>query len=139
MSSLHGSCLCGAISYEVTGPFDEMHHCHCSRCRKAHGAAFSTFARTAASRLHVRQGGAAIRHYRSSPQVERSFCGICGSNLFFRFDVLPDVVWVAVGTIDGDPGMRPQAHIFAEFPAPWHAILDELPQFPGHPPDETEA
>ena len=41
-----GSCLCGAVRYEVSDPFEEMHHCHCSKCRKAHGAAFSTFART---------------------------------------------------------------------------------------------
>ena len=138
MPALRGSCLCGAVSYEVSGPFDEMHHCHCSRCRKAHGAAFSTFARTPASRLHVRQGDAAIQRYRSSPQVERSFCGTCGSNLFFRLDPLPEAIWVAVGTIDGDPGMRPQAHIFADFQAPWHAILDELPQFPEYPSDQAD-
>ena len=133
-----GSCLCGDVRFRARGPSLFCCHCHCRWCRKAHGAAFSTFARTAANQLHVRQGDAAIRRYRSSPQVERSFCGTCGSNLFFRFDLLPDAIWVAVGTIDGDPGMRPQAHIFADFQAPWHAILDELPQFPEYPPDAAD-
>ena len=41
--ALTGSCLCGAVTYEVRGPFNMMVHCHCSMCRKHHGAAFATF------------------------------------------------------------------------------------------------
>jgi hypothetical protein len=117
-------------------PFEEMHHCHCSRCRKAHGAAFATFARTAAAGVRVREGEETLRHYRSSAPVRRSFCGTCGSSLFFRFDPLPEAIWVAVGTLDDDPGLRPQAHIFAASRAPWCAIADALPQFAEYPPEE---
>ena len=54
---IRGSCLCGAIRYEIAGPFEDMRHCHCSRCRKAHGAAFSTFARTSKVALRLFRDG----------------------------------------------------------------------------------
>ena len=133
---VRGSCLCGAVRFDVTAPFEEMHHCHCSRCRKAHGAAFSTFGRVPATALRLTSGADAIRRYRSSPPVERTFCGTCGSNLTFGFDPLPDAIWVAVGTLDDDPVLRPQGHIFAASVAPWHAITDDLPTFDEYPPQD---
>jgi hypothetical protein len=132
---MKGSCLCGAVQYDVDAAFEEIHHCHCSRCRKAHGAAFSTFGRIPAENLHVTRGSEAIRRYRSSPPVERAFCATCGSNLTFRFDPFPDAVWVAIGTLDDDPVARPSAHIFAASIAPWHAITDQLPAFDEYPPE----
>lgn len=131
---LRGSCLCGAVRYEIGGAIDEIHHCHCSRCRKAHGAAFSTFGQIAAKDWRVTKGGDAIRRYRSSAPIERTFCGTCGSNLTFGVDGLPDALWIAIGTLDDDPGARPSAHIFATSLAPWHAITDDLPQFAEYPP-----
>jgi hypothetical protein len=131
-----GSCLCGAVRYEVADAFEEMHHCHCSKCRKAHGAAFSTFARTSKDRLRLLSGDQHLQRFRSSPPVQRSFCGQCGSSLLFEFDALPEAIWVAVGTLDGDPELRPQAHIFVGSKAPWHDITDELPQFKEYPPQE---
>jgi hypothetical protein len=123
-----GSCLCGAVRYRIRAPLQEIHHCHCSRCRKAHGAAFSTYAGVAADSFAFSAGADRVRRYRSSPEVERSFCGTCGSNLTFRADFAPDSLYVAVGSFDEDPGMRPQLHIFAGSKASWHDILDKLPQ-----------
>ena len=131
---IRGSCLCGKVRYEISAPLEEMHHCHCSRCRKAHGAAFSTFARTKEASLRLVSGEEKVRNFRSSEPVLRSFCQDCGSNLFFRFKPLPEAVWVAVGTFDDDPGMRPEAHIFVASRAPWHEITDELAQFEEYPP-----
>jgi hypothetical protein len=130
-----GSCLCGRVRFEIGAPFDEMHHCHCSRCRKAHGAAFATFARVGRGEVRFLSGQGELRAFRSSPQVQRSFCGQCGSTMFFQFDGLPDTIWVAVGSLDGDPGLRPEAHIFVGSKASWHDVLDELPQFAEFPSD----
>jgi hypothetical protein len=135
---IRGSCLCNAVRFEVAEPFEEMHHCHCSRCRKAHGAAFSTFARARKASLHFLDGAEKVRDFRSSPRVVRSFCDECGSSLFFQFDPLPDAIWVAVGSLDEDPGMRPEAHIFVASKAPWHTITDELPQFEEYAVDERQ-
>jgi hypothetical protein len=40
---MRGSCLCGAVTYEISGSFKVMGNCHCSICRKANGAAFVTW------------------------------------------------------------------------------------------------
>jgi hypothetical protein len=130
---LTGSCLCGAVRYAIREPLQDLHHCHCSRCRKAHGAAFATYAGAPAAAFEFTAGAGAVRRFRSSPEVERSFCATCGSNLTFRSDLAKDRVWVAAGTIDGDPGLRPQLHIFAASKAPWHEILDGLPQHAEYP------
>jgi hypothetical protein len=132
---MRGSCLCGAVQYELREQFSEVHHCHCSRCRKAHGAAFSTFGRIAKSSLRFVSGEDKVRDFRSSSLVQRSFCGECGSNLLFQFDPLPEAAWVAVGSLDDDPGLHPQAHIFVGSKAAWHAITDDLPQFQEYPPE----
>ena len=131
---LDGSCLCGAVRYQITGDLGAVHHCHCSRCRKAHGAAFSTFADVPSSALHIVAGENEVRRYRSSPQVERAFCGTCGANLTFRFDGMPETVWIAVASLDTDPGKRPSGHIFATSKARWFEISDDLPQWPEYPP-----
>src|SRR5262245_41327717 len=133
---IRGSCLCGTVRFEVTTPFEGMHHCHCSMCRKSHGAAFSTFAQTKQSGIRMASGEKNVRDYRSSENVVRSFCADCGSNLFFHFKPLPELVWVAVGSLDDDPIMRPEAHIFAASIAPWDEITDDLPQHDEYPPQE---
>jgi hypothetical protein len=129
-----GSCLCGTVAYEITTPLEEMHHCHCSRCRKHHGAAFSTYAQLARTGFRFVRGEDRVRSYRSSQHVARTFCDNCGSNLQFLFDGLPDLVWVAAGSFDDDPQRKPDAHIFATSKAPWHEITDDLPRYEGYVP-----
>jgi hypothetical protein len=126
---LKGNCLCGAVRYEVTGPVHDVHHCHCSMCRRAHGAAFSTFARLTAAEFRVVAGADRIRSYRSSAPIERSFCGTCGTRLTVHFDGMPDTVWVSHTTFDGDPGVRPGTHMFVGSKADWDEIVDALPQY----------
>jgi hypothetical protein len=128
---LSGGCLCGAVRYEIDGPLRHITHCHCGMCRKVHGAAFATFALLARRRLRLVQGEDALRSYRSSERVTRQFCGTCGSPLFFVPDESPDAIAVTLGTLDGDPGGRPVAHIHTADRAAWYDIIDGLPQHPG--------
>ncbi len=131
---LRGSCLCGAVRYEVTGAVHDVHHCHCSICRKAHGAAFSTFARLTAGDFRFVAGEDLVRGYRSSPPLERTFCGTCGARLTIRFDGMPDAVWVSLATIDDAAGVRPDSHMFVASKADWVEISDALPQYPTYGP-----
>jgi hypothetical protein len=131
---LQGSCLCGTVRYAITGPVHDVHHCHCSMCRKAHGTAFSTFARLTAGDFQITAGADHVRSYRSSPPIARTFCDACGARLTVRFDGMPDAVWVSVGTLDDDPGVRPGVHMFVASKAPWEEISDALPQFPEYGP-----
>src|SRR5512134_3207905 len=109
---VRGSCLCGAVRFEIRGPLGAMSHCHCAMCRKAHGAAFGTYSRVQRSDFALLSGETSIRAYRSSPTVTRTFCGTCGSTLQWITDDRPDALDIAIGTLDDDPGVRPSLHIF---------------------------
>jgi len=76
----------------------------------------------------------AIRRYRSSGPVERSFCGECGSHFTFTFDGMPHALWVAAGALEDDPSLRPEHHMFVASKASWHEISDALPQHAEYPP-----
>lgn len=122
---LTGSCLCGAVQFQIDGDFDRMTHCHCSMCRKSHGAPFATYATCAASQFAWTAGEDAIARRESSPGFTRSFCRHCGSSLPHSSE---RGAHVPVGCIDGDPGLRASVHIFADSAAPWHVIADTLPR-----------
>jgi hypothetical protein len=126
---LNGGCLCGAVRFEIDGKLRHITHCHCSMCRKAHGAAFATYAQLGRRRLRLLSGGDGLRTFASSEGVTREFCGRCGSQLFWSRDDRPDVVCIAVGTVEGDPGGRPEAHIFESDRACWVEIGDALPRY----------
>jgi len=79
--AIRGGCLCGAIQYEVNGPLFDVSNCHCSMCRRFHGAAFSTYAKFNAKDFRWLRGEADLRVYESSPGKGWAFCRKCGSSL----------------------------------------------------------
>jgi hypothetical protein len=130
MSSLQGSCLCGEVAYEVDGPLQFAHHCHCSFCRKFHGTFFATGA-MAKGRRWLRGERSAAR-YESSPGFFRWFCSRCGSGL--PGDPIDGMTFVPYGTLDADPGVPPAFHIFVASKAPWSEIRGALRTFDAFPP-----
>src|SRR5262245_34662378 len=130
---LRGSCLCGTIRYEVKGQLGRAVHCHCSMCRKAHGAAFGSYARVNDADFTLTSGADRLASYQSSPEVTRTFCGRCGSTLQFISTKRPGSFSLALGTLDDDPGIRQAMNIFVGSKAPWHDITDELPRHDGRP------
>ncbi len=123
MTPLHrGSCLCGAVTYEVHGPLRDVIACHCSQCRKQTG---HYMAATAASREHFKLVRAdELRWYRSSDSAQRGFCGRCGSVLFWSRDGGPDIS-ITAGTIDGPTGVRTEGHIFCASKGDYYVLPDE--------------
>ena len=81
-----GSCLCGAVRFEVAGPLTDLLHCHCRMCQKAHGAVFATFAKVPHEAFTIVQGRDRISEFRSSEEARRTFCSQCGSTLQFIRD-----------------------------------------------------
>jgi len=120
-----GSCLCGAIEFTLSGEFSNMTHCHCSMCRKIHGAQFATYFR--ADSITYNQGQEFIQQHQSSPGFMRSFCNQCGSALPEN-STTGEGVYVPAGLMNDDPGIKPEAHIFAESVASDYTITDSLPQ-----------
>lgn len=129
---IKGSCLCGTVRYEVTGPVEVVGHCHCSICRKSHGAAFATWMIINSDQFRWTSGVESVAEYESSPGRERCFCKRCGSPLAASH--AGQVTEVVLGTADGDPGVRPREHIFVGSKAPWYEITDSLPQSEEWPP-----
>jgi hypothetical protein len=130
-----GSCLCGALRFEVTGPISGMFHCHCSRCRKSHGAPFATFGFAPTASLRWLAGEDAVMSWTGGQGGgPRYSCRHCGSP---APGILPEmgIAYFPVGLLEGDPGLWPQQHLFAGSKAPWHEITDDLPQQVEYPPE----
>jgi len=125
-----GSCLCGAVHFEVDGPFLRAGHCHCSRCRKHTGAAVSTQARVRREHFRLLSGAERVRAYRPGDGAVKAFCEVCGSSLFGGSWPEGEEVSIRMGTLDGDPGIRPQYHTFVDSRATWDEITDALPRHP---------
>ena len=133
-----GSCLCGAVCFELTGPFLRASHCHCSRCRRHSGAAVCTQGRVRREDFRLLAGEASIRTYHPAPGAAvKAFCITCGSSLFGGSWPEGREVSIRLGALDGDPGIRPQYHTFVDSRAAWHVITDDLPQFPAAGPPST--
>ena len=133
-AALTGSCLCGDIRFAIDGPVQQIAHCHCSMCRKFHGAAFASFAVTAPEHFHWRQGEGNVVHYRSSGSGWREFCPRCGSAAPACPEGGPFAL-IPLGNIAEDPVTRPSLHFFVGSKAPWHAIVDDLPRHDTWPPE----
>lgn len=129
-----GSCLCGAVAFELEGPLDLMTHCHCGRCRKAHGTEFATYVGARPEGFRVTRGAEEIRRHASSPGHVRSFCGRCGSVVPGEPAPGEARAFVPAGLLDADPGARPIAHIFAASRAPWVELDPSIPAFDAWPP-----
>ena len=123
-----GSCLCGAVAFECTLPSKWVAHCHCSLCRRAHGAAFVTWAGIPEAQFRFTAGEQALRWYRSTPEAERGFCTHCGSSLLFRSNRWPGEVHVTVANLDGPLDRAPQAHVFWSAHVDWYVPDDALPK-----------
>ena len=121
-----GGCLCGAVRFSAAFPTLFCAHCHCAWCRRAHGAAFVTWFGVPAAAFSITRGSDRIVWFRSSPQSERGFCGVCGSTLLFRSSLAPGEMHVALACADGPIDRAPSVHIFDEARVPWITLGDDL-------------
>ena len=106
---------------------------HCSMCRRQHGAAFSTYADFNPDEFNWISGEGHVKIYETSSGAGWCFCSECGSSLAGTEN--GRVTAVTLGTVEGDPGIKPESHIFVDSKASWHEISDDLPQFEQWPPD----
>jgi hypothetical protein len=59
----------------------------------------------------------------------------CGSNILVDLDAEPDALYLAMGTMEGDPPRPPGYHIYVGSKAPWYEFNDELPRYETEPED----
>jgi len=130
---VRGSCLCAGVAYEIEGDLVRFRNCHCSRCRKARSAAYASNLFVEPRSFRWTRGEDLLESY-EVPEAKRFmtvFCRVCGSNL--PRTGLPEYVVIPAGSLDDDPGMQPEAHIFVGSKAGWHEITDDLPQYEEYP------
>ena len=127
-----GSCLCGAVTFEVDGPLRKISYCHCGQCQKSSG---HYFAATAAAKSDVTlTEDRGLKWFKSSPWAERGFCGDCGCSLFWRMEG-DDNISILAGSFDGDVPLTAEAHIFVKGRKGYYDLTDGLPQFDTYPGD----
>ncbi len=114
-----GSCLCGAVKYEVHGPLRDVIACHCTQCRKQTGNYLSSTAAADGDLRIIESRG--LKWYRSSDKAKRGFCGECGSVLFWKGDGR-DYTSIAAGSVDGATGVKLAGHIFCDDAGDYYEI-----------------
>jgi hypothetical protein len=132
-TAIKGGCLCGKVRYEVAGPLVDADHCHCSMCRRQHGAAFATYAGFNPGDFRWIAGEDHIKVYETLAGAGWCFCSECGSSLAGTRE--GRITTITLGTVAGDPSIKPDSHIFVDSKAQWHEITDDFPQFEERPPD----
>ena len=128
-SSVSGSCFCGAVKFEIELPTLFCEHCHCSMCRRPHGASFVTWTAVPPERFTVTSGEQYIVRFQSSAKGTRSFCKNCGSQMFCQGEA--EEIHVALAALHGKIDRDPEAHYFFDSRADWTLVNDDLPKFGG--------
>lgn len=120
-----GSCLCGAIKFEVACPLPPPDACHCTQCRKHSGHFFvSTDVPRSALTIH---GADTLTWFRSSEKVRRGFCSTCGSSLFWD-PIHKDIMAIAMGAFDTPTDTRIAMHIHVASKGDYYELGDGVPQ-----------
>jgi hypothetical protein len=124
-SPLQGGCLCGAVRYELTAPFAIAGYCHCTHCQRRTGTGSSANGRVAQEGFRLLQGEEELRAFKPPTGVPKLFCKTCGSAMFSGDPFADPLVAVRLGTLDGDPGIRPHFRQFVSSAASWEPLPDD--------------
>jgi hypothetical protein len=129
---ISGGCMCGGVRFELSEPLLGAVFCHCKRCQRRTGTGVSVTALTALGSYRTVSGENLVRSWDPGDGGWiKSFCSRCGSQLFTTNAANPDLLAVRMGALNDDPGIRPAAHQFVTYAAPWAPVPDDgLPRFP---------
>ena len=128
-----GGCQCGAVKYSVSAPPEFTAVCHCSSCRKSVGAPLVGWAMFTSDAVQV--SGNALIVYTSSQGVQRSFCGTCGTSLFFEADYISGLIDITTESFDDPEAMIPTAQIWASQEGACMKKLKDMVRFDALPPN----
>ena len=129
-AALTGGCLCGAIRFELERVPETATYCHCTRCQRRTGGAWSAQAGVKDAGLRFLSGEDAVRWWQPPDGYAKGFCPTCGAHLFSRRPEETRPLSVRLGAIDGDHGIRPGKRIHVASACSWEPIPDDgLPRF----------
>lgn len=123
-----GQCLCGTVSFTARMPPKWVAHCHCTRCQRAHGAAFVTWVGVEADVTTVHDPHAALKWFNHPGGGDRAFCSNCGSSLFFKSPRWPGELHIARALFNEPFAYPPEVHSCYDTHVNWFAVVDDLPK-----------
>ena len=128
---IRGACLCEGVQFEVTPPTKWCAHCHCTMCRRAHGAGVVTWFGARSDSFRLTTGAEQLQWYQSSPAARRGFCRSCGTTLFFECARWPSEIHITRASVPGAIDREPQAHVFYDVRVEWLTLHDDLAKLGG--------
>ncbi len=123
-----GRCLCGAIEFEVELIPEMTFNCHCSRCRRSHGAAFATQVFAKGDTFKFIKGEDKISEFKERPGV-RAFCSECGSRLMNYLPRKSRYLSIALACLDGEVDAKPVSNVYVGSKASWFTPSEDIPSF----------
>jgi hypothetical protein len=136
MATLRGSCLCGGVQFEVTAPFQSVGFCHCTSCKKISGGVGTASARVPVDAIRILEGEHLVRTYRPPQGLAKTFCSLCGSNLFGGGWPERPTASVRLSALDDPFEQKPTSRIFVRSVAEWETLPDDgLERFETLPPE----
>ena len=125
-----GSCWCGGVRFEVAEPFLHSSFCHCTSCKRISGGVGTANGRARSEWIDVTQGRELLTTYRPDEGSAKTFCSVCGANLFGGGWPASEECSVRLSAIDEGLDQRPEAHIFVRSVAAWETLPDDgLPRY----------
>ena len=128
---LTGSCLCKAVTFTASRPSKWCAHCHCSMCRKQHGAGYVTWVGLETSQVELIDDQSTLTWYESSAGASRGFCSCCGTSMLFKSQRWPGEIHITLAAFDNPIDRQPQAHAFYDAHVDWMPIDATLAIFKG--------
>ena len=130
-NKVQGSCFCGNVKFSVEAPTLFCAHCHCSMCRRSHGAGFVTWFGVPYEQLSILSGERSLVHFQSSSHGRRGFCGRCGSTLFCESEKHPERIDIVLANMHNAIDRKPEFHVYFDDRAEWTKVGDGLPRLGG--------
>jgi hypothetical protein len=120
-----GACLCRGVRFEVAEDFEAVVACHCTTCKKISGGTGTVSGRVRAPAIHILAGEELLRTYQPAEGTGKTFCVVCGSNIFGGGWPDAERVSVRLSTLDEPFERGPATHIYVRSVAPWETLPDD--------------
>jgi hypothetical protein len=120
-----GSCLCGGVRFEVTAPFERVTACHCASCKKISGGVGTTSGRVPTEAIRITAGKDLLTTYQPDEGSAKTFCSVCGSNLFGAGWPASPKTSVRLSAIDSPFDRKPDQHTYVRSLAAWETLPDD--------------
>ena len=134
LKDVEGQCVCGAVTFSISGEVSSFHLCYCSRCRQSSGSAHASNIFTKPENITWNSGKDFVQRFElaTAKHWATQFCKACGSSLLY-LNRTGNFLVVPAGSLTSAFDLAPDDKIFCDSKAKWTESISGLPKFPGYP------